>query len=1054
MEQIIFSKYSNERNRDLAIRTDIVKVSEGMKYVRKMPAYPEAKTHVEKLLNWEEKLTNKYANTCICMNHGEKQGDGVAFEFVAGETLEEKLDTYYYAGQYDELIALLSKYIQMIQSVNSVERFVPTKEFAEIFGVCNVAKKLTCSDVNNIDMIVGNVIIDGDKWHIIDYEWTFDIKIPVNFIIYRIIFYYVYATAKRDVLHGRNLYALFDISEQEIQVYEEMERSFQQYIVKDVAPIRNLYGAITPGTVTFEQVKEQYDIQKNQMQFRVYLDKGNGFLDEDAFICGPQESFKNLMRYELHFPQRDVRAIRMVPLASPYVMRLERSMGYAGSSYHIPIQGGLKFGDNIYAFAGENNFFDISDVREHTSAIYLDMVKQYVPGNILTEIEASYTEKIEAAQQEVRDAQQEVRVAKQQQAYFEQELCKTQLDRAEINHQLFLAQSEVHALRGSLSYRVMAPFRKISGPFIRFGYKHPGFKATIKSMLRVVRRGPKRAKEIARLHALQRRITHIAPDMNALEPGYLIGDASRYIAKEQCQYSFEIFACVSDMKDYEYRKMIESVLAQNVEAVKLNIIDSSSAKDNYYLFKEYACYDKRIVYQKSKAKSVRSLLAAQMKQSKADYLLVMQQGDILLPNALSLVCEQIDAGQKVVYFDECVFKDTIQTRVASKFKPDFSPDFITSHNYIGSAFVMNHALYIQIGGLCPEKGQSAMYDLILRLAAAGANIGHVTELVYYSHLNEQDLFATDEKMDRQVIAEYLHSIGRVASVENGEIAGVYHPKYAVTKEGMVSILIPNKDHIDDLKRCLDSLRNKTSYSNYEIIVIENNSTEEETFAYYKEIEQDARIQIVYWDDIFNYSGINNFGAQYAKGEYVLLLNNDVEIINAEWLTEMVSYAQREDVGAVGARLYYPDDTIQHAGVVVGLGGVAGHAHRFFTKDNPGYLNRIMAVNNFTACTAACLLMRKAVFDEVEGLDVKYQVAYNDVDLCCRICAAGYLVVYTPFAELHHYESVSRGLDDTPEKRARYLGEVERFQTQWANYIAYDPYYNPNLTVNYEDFREK
>ena len=269
-------------------------------------------------------------------------------------------------------------------------------------------------------------------------------------------------------------------------------------------------------------------------------------------------------------------------------------------------------------------------------------------------------------------------------------------------------------------------------------------------------------------------------------------------------------------------------------------------------------------------------------------------------------------------------------------------------------------------------------------------------------------------------------------------------------------MIPNMDHADTLRTCISSILEKTTYKNFEIVIIENNSKKEETFAYYDELKTDPRIQIVTWEGKFNYSAINNFGVrEAATGEYILLLNNDIEVITPDWLQEMLMFAQRPDVGAVGAMLYYPDDTIQHAGVILGIGGVAGHAHKYFPRGDFGYMSRATIAQDLSVVTAACMLLPRHVWQEIGGLDETFEVAFNDVDMCMRIRKAGYLIVWTPFAELYHYESKSRGAEDTPEKRKRFEGEVRRFQERWGRELAAgDPYYNPNLTLVREDFSAK
>ena len=273
----------------------------------------------------------------------------------------------------------------------------------------------------------------------------------------------------------------------------------------------------------------------------------------------------------------------------------------------------------------------------------------------------------------------------------------------------------------------------------------------------------------------------------------------------------------------------------------------------------------------------------------------------------------------------------------------------------------------------------------------------------------------------------------------------------------MSIIIPNKDHLGDLQRCILSILEKSTYDHYEIIVVENNSVSDEIFEYYKKIQQNANIQVVTYEGEFNYSKINNLGVEHAKGEYILLLNNDTKVISLDWIEELLMYAQRRDVGAVGAKLYYEDRTIQHAGVVLGLGQhrTAGHSHYRVSSNNLGYMGRLCYAQNVMAVTGACLMMKKALFQELGGLDENFAVSLNDVDLCVRAWKAGYVNVFTPFAELYHFESISRGLDDTGEKAQRYDRESEAFRAKWKDLLAQgDPYYNPNFSLDRSDFALK
>ena len=296
-------------------------------------------------------------------------------------------------------------------------------------------------------------------------------------------------------------------------------------------------------------------------------------------------------------------------------------------------------------------------------------------------------------------------------------------------------------------------------------------------------------------------------------------------------------------------------------------------------------------------------------------------------------------------------------------------------------------------------------------------------------------------------------MGIPAEVSDGEYLGLYRTRYLRAYDPLVSILIPNKDHVEDLDRCVRALEEKATYQNYEILVIENNSEQEETFKYYETLsKRNPRVRILFWGKEFNYSAINNYGVENARGEYLLLLNNDTEIINPDCIEQLLGYCMREDVGAVGARLYYEDHTIQHAGVVIGFGGIAGHCFVQQKQGVTGYHHRIICAQDYSAVTAACMMVKKKAFDDVNGLSVDLAVAFNDVDFCLKLGRAGYLVVYNPYAELYHYESKSRGLEDTPEKVARFNQEIKTFESRWSDILQEgDPYYNPNLSLETQDF---
>ena len=395
------------------------------------------------------------------------------------------------------------------------------------------------------------------------------------------------------------------------------------------------------------------------------------------------------------------------------------------------------------------------------------------------------------------------------------------------------------------------------------------------------------------------------------------------------------------------------------------------------------------------------------------------------------------------------------------FKPDYNPDLLCTVNYICHLFVVDRKIIDKVGMLRSEFDGAQDYDFIFRCIEAvdPSEIYHIPKILYHWRCHEDSTAENPEsktyafEAGKRAIEAHYERTGIHAEVYQGEFLGLYRTRFIRDHDPLISIVIPNKDHIEDLKRCMDSIDKKSTYQNYEYIIVENNSTDEKTFQYYKELEaSNPKAHVVYWDREFNYSAINNYGASFAKGEYLLLLNNDTEIINPDCLEELLGYCMRSDVGAVGARMYYEDDTIQHAGVVIGFGGIAGHCFVLQPRGTTGYCHRIICAQDYSAVTAACMMVKREAFDKVGGLTEELAVAFNDIDFCMKLRAAGYLIVYNPYAELYHYESKSRGLEDTPEKVARFNKEIQIFEKRWPDILRNgDPYYNPNLTLKSQDF---
>jgi len=443
------------------------------------------------------------------------------------------------------------------------------------------------------------------------------------------------------------------------------------------------------------------------------------------------------------------------------------------------------------------------------------------------------------------------------------------------------------------------------------------------------------------------------------------------------------------------------------------------------------------------------------------YITLLDNDDELTPDALFEAVKTLyETDADFVYSDED-FIDTEGHCSNPHFKPDFSPDLLLSHNYITHLACFKKSLFDEVGGFDERFSGSQDYDLFLRMSEKTDNIHHIPKVLYHWRTIEGSTSADSKakpealKISKQVLEETLKRRGIDGWVEYGNIDHYFRVRYTIQNNPKVSIVIPFKDKPELLRMCVTSVLEKSTYENYEIIGISNNSEEETTFKTMKELAAlDGRVTFYEYNVPFNYAQINNYAVNtYAKGEHILLLNNDIEVITSDWIEAMLEHSQRPEIGCVGAKLYYPDDTVQHAGIIIGLGGYAGHSHKHLPRESLGYFNRLNAVQNVTAVTAACLMVKTALYKEVNGMDeVKFKVAYNDVDFCLRIHKKGYRNLFTPYAELYHHESVSRGYETTPEKMARFQKEKDALYERHGDLLQQgDPFYNPNLTHDKEDF---
>ncbi|MBQ4243239.1 MAG: glycosyltransferase [Lachnospiraceae bacterium] len=551
------------------------------------------------------------------------------------------------------------------------------------------------------------------------------------------------------------------------------------------------------------------------------------------------------------------------------------------------------------------------------------------------------------------------------------------------------------------------------------------------------------------------------------------------------EHIFSILIPLYNTPENFLRQLIECVMAQTYAGWELCFADGSDEEHAYVgeIVAEYASKDKkdgaareRIRYKKLERNGgISENTNACFELATGDYYALMDHDDLLHPSALyeyMKVLQEKDAC--FLYSDEATFTgDSVNNMITLHFKPDYAPDNLRANNYICHFSAFKRELVEKAGKFRSEYDGSQDHDLILRLTREASKmkdgIVHVPRILYYwrSHAGSTaaDINAKTYAINaaKKAVASSLERDG----MKNFEIestkafATIFRIRYELKAKPLVSVIIPNREHESDLRRCIDSIMLRSSYENYEIVVVENGSTSEGIKAYYEELGKAPNISVISVEqESFNYSELINKGAEAAKGEYLLLLNNDTEVITRDWIEELLMYAQREDVGAVGCKLYYPDYTIQHAGVVIGLGAhrTAGHVHYRLAKGNLGYMGRLCYAQNFTAVTGACLMVSRADFDACKGLDTGFAVALNDVDLCLKLRHMGRVNVFTPFAELFHYESASRGSDVSgadAERAARYDRESEAFRERWAADLeAGDPYFNPNFSPDYSNFTLK
>ena len=1027
-ENIIFTKYSNDRDEQFCICTDIVKNSFGDKYIRKYGVSEKSKAHIENIVKWSDELNKQYSGSKLSVCESYMDGKSAKSAFLSGKTLEEIADDYICGGRVDKAEALIKDYIEIIQERNANEAFKITPQFKEIFGDVEFEVEMHSGKINDIDMVLNNVIDDGEKWRLIDYEWTFDFPIPVEYIIYRILHYYIATNNSRRKIKLENF---IKISEKDLNIFKQMEVNFQKYVKGSHTPLYELYKEIGKEAVNVCSVLG--DIGQN---ITIYRDFGEGYSQEKALMM--RKIPKSGNNYEVSWKvESGVKKYRFDPCEHGCGIKIEKVL--ANGRIQIPYStNGKQIRENIYMYVDD------------------PWIEVDIEGTIIEELCIMYT--IYTGEKEyfetiVNSMNVSENITSNQQAVIEN--LQNQLNAA--NMQLAEFNRERESLLTSRSWKVTKPIRAMKNGTKKVLKSNKLTYAACRKIKHAIKGQPQQPDIPKEIESVEE-ITYILCDKELWQ--------KQRATKFDKNIKFSILVPLYNTPERYLREMIESVQYQSYEYWELCLADGSDDEHKQVgkICLEYSEKDNRIKYEKlTENLGISGNTNACIDMATGEYIALFDHDDYLHPSVLfenmKAICEH---NADYVYTDEATFEGTnIFNIITRHCKPDFAIDNLRANNYICHFSVFKAELLEKAGRFRSEYDGSQDHDLILRLTEKANKVFHIRKILYFwrSHPASvaADINAKTYAIDaaKRAVEAHMERTGMKAEVMSSKaFPTIFRFKYELLGTPKVSILIPNKDHKHDLKVCIDSILKKTTYPNYEIIVIENNSINEETFAYYEKIKKNEKIKVVHYEDEFNYSKINNFGAKYATGEYLLLLNNDTEVISKNWIEELMMYGQREDVGVVGAKLYYGDDTIQHAGIVIGLGAdrAAGHTHYGVDRENVGYMGRLYYAQNVTAVTGACMLVKTSLYNELGGLDEEFKVAFNDVDFCLRVREKGYLNIFTPYCELYHYESKSRGFEDTESKRERFKSEVVLFRDRWKDALeSGDPYYNPNFSLDRSDF---
>ena len=828
---------------------------------------------------------------------------------------------------------------------------------------------------------------------------------------------------------------------------------------------KNYYYSNKDSLKISKKISNSTNVEKGA----TYFDTGNGFSESEKFICRYEgENF----RHEINLPL-DTKAIRFDPLE-----------GYSCIISHFEVisdKGNLDYKNvNGYTFGASHLFLTknpqiLIEIPIDTSWVVIEAKIHHCEDDFIIRLFSHLvgaTEKLKVdVEKEILNLSDELnnRNIELTTSKEELELRTSELNASKAEYHIAIQQRDAYIvllaqMQNAAFWRLTRPARTIVDTVKYMCRKTPGIKLLYKFLLHTRCLGFRAAVSKTKNYFFRKNaISNMALNLS------LSKDERK--AQENTVFPSNIkISIITPLYNTPINfltELIESVLAQTYKNLELCLADGSNEQHSEVqrICERFAKKDKRIKYRKLEQNlGISENSNAAIEMSDGDYLGFLDHDDLLHPSALFEVMKAISENSaEFVYTDEATFENTVDNLININYKPDYAIDNLRSCNYITHFSVVSKDLIEKVGMLKSEFDGSQDHDIILRLTDEASKIYHIPKVLYFWRLHPDSVASNIGakpyaiESGKGAVLANIRAHGMDATVESHWCCPTfYRIKYDLTANPKISIIIPNKDSLDILTSCISSILKLTTYENYEIIIAENNSQEDKTFEYYREIESsNNRVKIVYWSEKrFNYSKINNFAVKYASGEQILFLNNDVEIITPNWIEEMLMYSQRSNVGAVGIKLYYPDDTIQHAGVVLGLGAhrVAGHLFYGLPRNEVGYMGRLWISQNMSAVTGACMMVRKEMLEKVGMLTTDFSSSFGDIDLCMKIRKAGYLIVWTPHVEAYHYESKTRGSQITPDKVRLFEHEVSLFKNIWAKELAAgDPYYNVNFSLDKSDY---